>query len=214
MNTVNLLTTTVNTTELAHVISTGNIFITANITLLLSFIIIGNVITAYYLVTNKNNRLMIMKSNFEKIMIITFILSMITTIITSSIITQQEYSKIVNNDTTTSRISFTSQHEKPGVWDKINKQYYQALDNNADKIEKFNIQQSCYKQEELYAEDKSVLCYGNSMRPVTSEDNKYVLQPVITDKNDNNITNSFQDDYDTDNIIVKASINIKHNNHY
>lgn len=213
MNTVNLLTTTVNTTELAHVIPTGNIFIAANIILLLSFIIIGSIITIYYLVTNKNNRLMIMKNNFEKIMIITFILSMITTIITSSIITQQEYSKIVNN-TTTSRISFTSQHDKPGVWNKINNQYYQALDNNADKIEKFNIQKSCDKQEELYADDKSILCYGNSIRPVLSADNKYVLYPVITDKNDKNITNSFQDDYDTENIIVKAKINIKQNNHY
>ena len=214
MNTVNLLTTTVNTTELAHVIPTGNIFIAANIILLLSFIIIGSIITVYYLVANKNNRLMIMKSNFEKIMIITFILSMITIIITSSIITQQEYSKIVNNDTTTSRISFTSRYDKPGLWDKINNQYYQALDNNSDKIEKFNIQQSCDKQEELYADDKSVLCYGNSMRPVLSSDNKYVLRPIITDENDKNITNSFQDDYDTDNIIVKARINIKHNNNY
>lgn len=213
MNTVNLLTTTVNTTELAHVIPTGNIFIAANIILLLSFIIIGSIITIYYLVNNKNNRLMIMKNNFEKIMIITFILSMITTIITSSIITQQEYSKIVNN-TTTSRISFTSQHDKPGVWNKINNQYYQALDNNADKIEKFNIQKSCDKQEELYADDKSILCYGNSIRSVLSADNKYVLYPVITDKNDKNITNSFQDDYDTENIIVKAKINIKQNNHY
>jgi len=209
MDTIDLFSTTVDTSELAHVFPTGDIFITANILLIIATLLVAIFIILYYVAFSDNTqRFTVVKDKYQKIIIVSFAIAALITVISTSIITVSEMKSADDGD---KRISFYEKDGKLGLWETISDDYFQALDSNQDKLDKYSIDRACRNQEKLYSEKKSILCHGNSLKSLTTNGGHYTLTPTIKDEDDRDITHSFVDDYEDNILYIDVGIAIKDN---